>query len=437
MIWRRGARMGRLIPSAPRDTARYVLGNVHIPPDLCGLKPGPDGWCGADVVIDNGRIGAVLPAGQAPPELPLTDARQNILLSGLVDCHTHLDKAHVAAFETFPAGDLAQAIEAMIRNKQGWTRESLAARVEFSLKSAYAYGVRAMRSHVDCVEGGPGFVWQVMQEARDRWQGRVELQLSPLAGIGYFEAESARAGVFAMAARTGILGAFLLDQADLGERLKPLFDAAGTNGWGLDFHVDEGTDTGLNGLETLAKMALDSDFQGWILCGHCVALSQYDRARRERVIGLAVDAGLHFVALPSSNLYLQSRDPDNVPTLRGMAPVARLAARGATVSLGADNVRDGFCAFGDFDPVAVLNLGAQVGHLPEPLRDWAALITTNPASTMGLEWDGRIVPGAPADLVLFGARNSGEMGLRAPERVVIRGGEWLDLTPPELSELVE
>ena len=430
--------MGRLIPFPPMNTARYVLGNVHIPPDLCGLKPGPDGWCSADVVIDNGTIGAVLPAGLAPPELPVTNARQCILLPGLVDCHTHLDKAHVAAFEAFPPGDLARAIEAMVRNKQGWTRESLAARVEFSLKSAFAYGVRAMRSHVDCVAGGPGFVWQVMAEAKARWQGRIELQLSPLAGISYFEDETARREMFAMAGHTGILGAFLLGQPDLAERLLPLFEAAGANGWDLDFHVDEGTDPRLNGLETLAKMALDTKFQGRILCGHCVALSQYDRARRERVIGLAVKAGLHFVALPSSNLYLQSRDPDNVPTLRGMAPVARLAVRGAVVSLGADNVRDGFCAFGDFDPVAVLNLGAQVGHLHEPARDWARLITTAPARTMGLEWSGRIEVGAPADLVLFAARNSGEMGLRgAPERRVIRGGDWLEVEPPELSELID
>jgi cytosine deaminase len=121
-----------------------------------------------------------------------------------------------------------------------------------------------------------------------------------------------------------------------------------------------------------------------------------------------------------------------------MGPVARLAARGAPVSLGADNVRDGFCAFGDFDPMAVLNLGAQVGHLHEPARDWARLITTNPARTMGLDWDGRIVAGAPADLVLFAARNSGEMNLRGvPERVVIRRGEWLKTGPPAFSELME
>lgn len=424
--------------SPPQDDTNYALGNVHIPPDLCALKPGKDGWCKADVIIKNGTIGAVMPAGSAPSNLPITDAAHSILLSGLVDCHTHLDKAHVAAFETFTPGDLALAIDAMARQKQTWTRQSLAARVEFSLNSAWGYGVRAMRSHVDGSPGAPGFVMDVMVEAKQRWQGRIDLQLSSLANITYFEDDHFRDQVFAQAQTQGRFGAFLMDQPDLLPRLMPLFEMAGVYGLDLDFHVDEGLDPALKGLETLAYAALQTGFKGTVLCGHCVALSTYNRDRRERVIDLALEAGLHFVALPSSNLYLQSRTPDNVPTLRGMGPVARLAARGATVSLGADNVRDGFCAFGDFDPMAVLNLGAQVGHLHEPARDWAGLITTNPARSMGLEWNGKIEAGAPADLVLFAARNSGEMNLRGvPERIVIRRGEWLKTGPPAFSELME
>lgn len=431
--------MRRFWLDAPKDMSRYVLGNVHIPPALCDLAPGADGWCAADVLIDKGRIGAVARAGTLDTgDAPMVDADQGILLSRLVDCHTHLDKAHMAAFADFPPGDLASAIEAMIRSKQGWTRGSAEARVEFSLKSAYAYGMRAMRSHVDCVGDAPGFVSEVMQAAKIRWRGRIDLQLSPLAGIGAFADEGFRRDTFAMAEVQGRLGAFLLDQPDLAERLLPLFEAASANCWDLDFHVDEGTDPDLNGLETVAKMVLKTGFKGRVLCGHCVALSQYDRARRERVIGLALAAGLHFVALPATNLYLQGRSHDGVVGPRGMAPVQLLDKTGANVSLGADNVHDGFCAFGDFDPLAVLNLGAQVGHLDQPARDWSRLVTTNPAVTMRLDWDGRIVAGAPGDLVLMAARNSGEMSLRAsPERQVIQAGQWLDIEIPQMRELVE
>jgi len=411
---------------------------VRVPAALCALSPGPDGWCAADILVENKRLTSVATAGSiALPDAQKIDAGGSVLLSGLVDCHTHVDKAHTAAFTTFPPGDLASAIKAATENKQSWTRENIQARVEFSLKSAYAYGVRAMRSHVDGSPASPAFAGEVMREARQRWQGRVDLQLSPLAGIGFFEDPEFCQDLFSMADQYGRLGAFLFDQPDLAERLHPLFERASASGWDLDFHVDEGLNPDLNGLEAVAQVALATKFKGTVLCGHCAALSVYPRDKRERVIGLALEAGLHFVALPSSNLYLQSRDADGAPVQRGMGPVARLAERGATVSLGADNVRDAFCAFGDFDPVAVLNLGAQVGHLHEPARDWAALVTCNPARSMGLDWDGEIAPGASADMVLFAARNSGEMNLRGnAERLVIRQGKFLDVAPPAFSELV-
>jgi len=121
-----------------------------------------------------------------------------------------------------------------------------------------------------------------------------------------------------------------------------------------------------------------------------------------------------------------------------MTPVGHLSDKGAVVSFGADNVRDGFCAFGEFDPMAVLNLGAQIGHLDEPGRDWSAMITTNPSLSMGLDWDGMLVPGAPADLVLFSARSSGELSARGEaSRIVIRNGCWLDEELPDYRTLNE
>ena len=425
----------RLTP--PADPSRYLLANVRIPPALVPMAAGADGWCAADVLIEAGSIAAVEQAGTlAAGGAQRVDADHSILMSGLVDCHVHLDKAHVAAFDTFPPADLSAALAAMAENKKTWTRESLAERVEFSLRSAHAYGVRAMRSHVDFAPPSPAFAWEVMREAVERWKGRIALQLSPLAGIMEFDDADFCNRAFAACREQGVLGLFVYDQPGLAGRLKPLFAVAGSEGWDLDIHVDEGVDVSLDGLNAVAEAALATGFTGRALCGHCVALSSYDAPRRERVVDRALEAGLHFVSLPVTNLYLQGRGADGISGPRGMAPVGYLADRGATVSVGADNVRDGFCAFGEFDPVAVLNLGAQVGHLDEPARDWAGLITVNPAASMRLGWDGRIAPGAPADLVLFSARSSGELSARGGlPRTVIRGGEWLDAEPPDFREL--
>jgi cytosine deaminase len=421
----------------PPDAAHYVLGNAHIPPALCDLTPGRDGWCLGDIEVQQGQIKAVTQAGTLPfGEVPVVDAGQGILLSALVDCHTHIDKAHVAAFADFPPGDLAQAIAAMAENLAIWTPENLGRRANFSLQSAYANGARALRSHVGIGPTMPDFVWPVMQELVQEWRGRIDLQLSPLTDVLSFDDADLARSIYATSADQGRVGMFLYHQPDMAIRLRRVMAYADAQGWDIDLHVDEGLDPDLDGLHTVANVALEVGFKGKILCGHCVALNSYAAPRRNTVIARALEAGLHFVALPTTNLYLQGRSDTGIIGPRGMAPVALLAEAGATVSMGADNVRDGFCAFGDFDPLSVLHLGAQLGHLHDPARAWSQMITTNPARSMGLDWDGRVTPGAPADLVLMAARCSTEMSLSAaPERQVIRAGKWLNIAPPGIRDL--
>ena len=431
--------MGDFWLRPPGNDQRYVLSNVRIPPALSSLETGLDGWCEADILISEGKMEFVVAAGNLPvSNAEIIDADNGILLSGLVDCHTHLDKAHVATFADFPPCNLIDAIDAMAENKKTWTAENLATRVAFSLQSAYASGVRAMRSHVDFSPDMPDFVWEVMLAAIGRWKNRIELQLSPLANIIHFEDQNFCQRIYKAAGEQGILGLFIYDQSELIARLTPVFEFADLQGWDIDLHVDEGLDASLDGLIAVAEVTLATKFKGRVLCGHCVALNSYDEARRRHVIGRSLEAGLHFVSLPVTNLYLQGRESNGLPQLRGMTPVGHLGRMGANVSFGADNVRDGFCAFGEFDPMAVLNLGAQIAHLDEPGRDWSALVTKNPALSMGLDWNGEIANGAPADLVLFSARSSGELCARGETvKIVIRNGQWLSEKLPDYRVLTD
>ena len=423
---------------APRNQQRYVLAGAHIPPGLVAGQGVEASWFCGDILVDTGKIAAVTGTGQisADSDIETIDLAGSIVLSGLVDCHVHLDKAHVSAFARFPPCDLAGAIAAMAENKKTWTPDSLTARAEFSLRSAYAYGVRAMRTHVDCAPDAADFIWPVLRDLARDWRGRIELQLCPLVGVDTLKDPDFCHKAFALADEAGLLGLFIYDQPGMKALLSPLFQEAKARGWDIDLHVDEGVDDRLNGLEAVADTVLETGYPGTVLCGHSVALITYEPDRRRRVIEKALSAGLHFVSLPVTNLYLQDRTLGEAPRVRGMAPVRELAAAGATVSFGADNVRDGFCAFGEFDPVSVLALGAQVAHLEEPLRDFASFITTAPAATMGLAWDGMITAGAPAGLVILPARTSAECCARPmAARQIIRAGRWQSDTPPAFSEL--
>lgn len=47
-------------------------------------------WGDRAVVVRDGRIDAVLPAAQAPPDVPTIDLSERTVLPGLIDCHAHL-----------------------------------------------------------------------------------------------------------------------------------------------------------------------------------------------------------------------------------------------------------------------------------------------------------------------------------------------------------
>jgi cytosine deaminase len=78
----------------------------------------------------------------------------------------------------------------------------------------------------------------------------------------------------------------------------------------------------------------------------------------------------------------------------------------------------------------------RIAQLDHPLGDWVKAVTTTPADIMKLPAMGRIVAGAPADLVVFAARSFSELLSRhQSDRTVIRDGKAIDTTLPDYREL--
>jgi cytosine deaminase len=55
--------------------------------------------------------------------------------------------------------------------------------------------------------------------------------------------------------------------------LRNVFALADRYGLALDFHVDEGLDPALDGLELIADIAAEMRFEGPVLCGHACSLA--------------------------------------------------------------------------------------------------------------------------------------------------------------------
>src|ERR1700677_4934741 len=253
-------------------------------------KPAPpvdfDGFAIVDILVDDGAITKVVPTGVDDlGEAPEVAMSGRIVLPLFADVHTHLDKGHIWRRKRNPVGDFPSAVAATIEDRSAnWSATDIAARMEFSLRCAYAHGTTAIRTHIDSVGPQTRISWPVLAEARERWRGRIDLQASPLFTIDQMANATHVADIEAMleAYGSGILGAALRMEPDLRDELSLLFKLAERKGWELDFHVDESSDPAARSLKVIADIVIERRFARPVLVGHCCSLAlQEDDERQE------------------------------------------------------------------------------------------------------------------------------------------------------------
>ena len=420
-----------------RLPSRYWLANARVPARL--LESGSAGPVA--LLIDQARIAQVAPRPDG--DAPVFDLQQATVFSAFVDPHTHLDKGDLLAVGVPVQRNLFAAIDAVRADYVRWTRHELVARTGFGLRTAYAHGTRALNSYCDWSEPDGPLAWQVLQEQRAQWCGRVELVLTSLAAIDVLadEAQTEALGR-AVAGAQGVLGFFVYPAPHVAALLPRAFDLAERFDLRLDFHIDEHLSPVIANLPVVAQLARERGWGARTVCGHACVLSLLPAAECDAALDAVAASGLSLVSLPYTNLHLQDsaqQAPLRTPRLRGLTTVHEARNRGVPLAFGSDNHRDGFFPAGDLDPLQTLALAALAAQLDNAALRWADTITRTGAELLGLAWDGVLRAGAPADLVIHPGRNSAEVLSRAASgRHVLRAGQRLTgaaARPPEFSEL--
>ncbi|MBZ9745371.1 cytosine deaminase [Mesorhizobium sp. CO1-1-7] len=398
-----------------------------------------DGFALADITVADGKISSI--AAQAASKLPpgVIDLAGRIVLPCFVDCHTHIDKGHIWPRKPNPDGSFMGALNATGADRVArWSAEDVARRMDFSLRSAYAHGTRALRTHIDSVAPQEEISWPVFETMREAWRGRIELQGACLLGIEgvrdkkWFDRLAKR-----VAAAKGVLGVVTYMVPDLEELLDHVFAQAIKHGLDLDFHADETDDIAAISLKKIAEAALWNGFEGNILIGHCCSLARQPDLEVLDTLDKVAKAGLAIVSLPMCNLYLQDRRADQTtPRWRGVTLLHEMKARGIAVAVASDNTRDPFYAYGDLDMLEVYRMATRVLHFDHPVGDWPQAVTATPAHVMRLDGFGTLTAGGDADFVLFKGRSWTEL-LSRPEsdRIVVRAGRAIDRQLPDYAEL--
>jgi cytosine deaminase len=369
---------------------------------------------------DTQAFGVSWTDGQVTRIEPVPRAAAGTLLSALVDVHVHLDKNYSVDEVGATQGDLRSAMERMKAGRAGWTAALLHERMTRALADAWRCGTRAMRTHLDWPEPRTPLSLAVLTTLRDEWRGRIELQFVSLTPLDQFDTgASARAQTLARAG--GILGAFVYRNTDLEAKLRRVFELAVAHDLDLDFHVDEGLAPDAAALRCIAELTLSHGWQQRVTCGHACSLSIQSADEALETLRRCALAGVHLVALPTTNLYLQGAW-SGTPIERGITRLREAAAAGVNACIATDNVADGFYPYGSYDLFETFGLAVQIAHLA-PALAWLPAITVHPARAMGLAWDGLLRAGCPADLVLLQARAEYEMLTpTGRQRTVYRAG---------------
>ena len=123
-----------------------TLRNASVPAAMMG-RPG-SGLEQVDIAVSDGKIASI--ASHQPG--PGRDLDRGLVLPAFVDIHTHLDKGHIWPRKQNPDGTWLGALLAVQTDRAGlWSKSDVGRRMDFALRSAYAHGTAAIRTHLDSI----------------------------------------------------------------------------------------------------------------------------------------------------------------------------------------------------------------------------------------------------------------------------------------------
>lgn len=395
-----------------------------LPPGLSDIhgvaKPDIEPWRECDVLVDGRTIADVGDSGSfssaAIAGLQATDLGGLLVFPGFLEVHTHLDKCYTWDRAPGVHSDFWESRGILAADSVRWNEEDVHRRADFALRTAWAHGTCALRTHIDTRRGAGEGGHAAMERLRAEWAGRMELQTVSLFGFDEFFGGGAATIVELTAKyKATALGGFPQPNANLPRYLDNVMAAALELGIGLDLHVDESGLAHAECLRATAEAVLRNQFPHPVSCGHACSLSVQDPERARDTLALVKEAGISIIVLPVANLHLQGRirgpagpgesfGPPRTPQWRGLTLVHECIEAGIAVACGGDNVRDAFIPWGDFDMLQVYVESVRMAHLDTRLAYSPSIVTTGPAHIMGLKGFGRVAPGSSADLVVFTAR---------------------------------
>ncbi|HEV7260457.1 MAG TPA: amidohydrolase family protein [Bosea sp. (in: a-proteobacteria)] len=367
-----------------------------------------------DMLIENGKIVRIAAGIEAPAGVAVEDGRGEIVIPGLVEAHTHLDKSlwGLPWYKNEVGPRLLDKIDNERENKKRLNIDPARQSARQSIQSSLM-GSTHIRSHVDVdTEHGLWGVEGVMA-TRDGYRDIIDIELVAFPQSGLLR----RPGTLelmdqAMKAGCEVVGGLdpcAIDRDPKGH-LDAVFELCQRYGKPLDVHLHEPGEMGIFSSELICERTRALGMQGKVTISHAFSLGA-DPALVDPLIEQLVELD---IAIMTTG-----------PASRPAPPVKKLLAAGVRVCSGNDGIRDTWGPYGNAD---MLERAMFVGlrnnlRRDDELRLALDVCTTEGAKVMEIAGYG-VSEGSNADFVILPGETVAEaIVTRSPKRRVVKRGK--------------
>ena len=376
---------------------------------------GPGGGEVCDVLVRDGRIAARGGAVRAADGALRIDGSGAMLLPGLVDAHTHLDKTLIGTpWHPHRAGP--RLIDKITNERRVMAELGLDPAVQSArmVRHMLARGTARIRSHVDIGPQNGLDAFHGVAATRDADADLVQIQIVAFPqtgmtiqpGVTELMEEAVRQGADAV----GGLDPIGIDRDPKGQ-LDAIFAIAGRHGCEIDIHLHDMGELGAITVEMMAERTKALGLKGKVAVSHGYFLGDLDQGRLAGIVELLVESDIAVMTA-------------GVPGRWPIPPIRELRRAGVRMFSGSDGVRDAWGPLNNGDMLERAHLLAWLSDYDSDrdIETCLELATFGGAQAMGAAEYG-LEPGCRADLVLVAGETAAEaVCAHAQRRMVMTGG---------------
>lgn len=372
-----------------------------------------------DIGVTDGQITYIKATGSLMPAAKqVIEADGRVVLPGLNESHIHLEKAYLLNKMEHDAHSLKEAIQMTAELKKLFTIEDMKTRASRVIEKSIQSGVTTIRAQVEVDDILGLSAMNTILSLKEQYQDKITIQIVAFPQEGIFIQKQGTVLMDeAMKMGADAVGGIPYNDRDQAEHLNFVFTLAEKYGKPIDLHIDDSDNPNDLSILDIIKLKKERRFENHVTVAHMTSLGSVDHEKADEIVGKIANAGIHVIALPATDLYINGRG-DKEKVRRGLTPVSMLLKHNVNVVFATNNIQNPFTPFGTGNILNIAYLFAEVTQMgtAEDANTILDMLTYRSAKALGLNAYG-INIGAVADLVLFDTKQLRNVLLDQPKIV--------------------